>query len=865
MKTLHRLLLLLMVACAAQLAQAYEYFNIYFHDGTKSEPFYAVDVDSIRYSKIDIDSMVYNNWIVQEIWCPDSVYRYRIADIDSLSFKEVDIDKVSNAIAHVSAYIDPLYLQCSSPKELEQRVAELGNLEGVEKMWSDNQSLFVKICDWGVTAYSYSPDYTPVMEQESLVSNWKVATAPEIQNSGSLPIHKHYAVNNLCIVSQTTKDSDKKAAHDYEKNTIKKECSNYGLNVSFVDNPTPNFYIKGIRNYDLVLLETHGYYDGNRHWLATSEEIYSYPKGEEVDEDSLANVADNFIKNKYLNNGYSPNDITSSKVDEIRNGKKHIVCYTWVSNSFISKHKTPKSVNVVLFNVACQSMMHNDEMAKAFRGIGAKSYAGFDDVNSIGPWTYGFMLDRMLSGHSLLSAFKTLPDNLYTQTLTIDGVTYNPTLIINPFDKHDLSKSSICISPVMTLPTENQVTDDGNVVVLKGKIKTFNPKGSLYFYLSNSSNPNETNSDIIGIQYNYNENSHTLDFWASINEKELEPNKKYYYRAVFQDAAGLCLGEVEMFERQAYTVLNGETLAFYCDCMKSEREGTIYELGAWSKEMTKIVFDKSFADYRPTSTVMWFYNCENLKSIENLCYLNTSDVTNMSFMFSGCSSLTSLDVSDINTFNVTNMSFMFDGCSSLTSLDLSSFDTSNVTNMKSVFYGCGSLTSLDVSNFNTSNVTNMSFMFDGCSSLTSLDVSHFNTSNVANMMQMFASCRCLTSLDLSSFNTSNVTNMGSMFASCNSLTSLDLTSFNISNGASLGCMFARCHSLTTIYAENWVNNSIQVFYDCPNLRGGEGTKIGDNIYGYDENGTPLYYYCSDGGDAAHIDGGKDNPGLFTAK
>lgn len=84
-------------------------------------------------------------------------------------------------------------------------------------------------------------------------------------------------------------------------------------------------------------------------------------------------------------------------------------------------------------------------------------------------------------------------------------------------------------------------------------------------------------------------------------------------------------------------------------------------------------------------------------------------------------------------------------------------------------------------------------------------------------------------------------------------------------------MFEDCSSLKTIYAGNWEGNgfdnlrSSSMFYNCKNLVGGKGTKIGKNLYGYNINGTPLYYYCYDDGRAAHIDGGKDNPGLFTAK
>ena len=41
----------------------------------------------------------------------------------------------------------------------------------------------------------------------------------------------------------------------------------------------------------------------------------------------------------------------------------------------------------------------------------------------------------------------------------------------------------------------------------------------------------------------------------------------------------------------------------------------------------------------------------------------------------------------------------------------------NITDMSSIFYGCSSLLSLpDISKWNTNNVTKMNNMFDGCSS-----------------------------------------------------------------------------------------------------------------------------------------------------
>ena len=197
-----------------------------------------------------------------------------------------------------------------------------------------------------------------------------------------------------------------------------------------------------------------------------------------------------------------------------------------------------------------------------------------------------------------------------------------------------------------------------------------------------------------------------------------------------------------------------------------------------------------------------FEGCSGLTSLD-VSNFNTSKVYYMDSMFEGCSKLKSLDVSHFNTSNVTDMSGMFSDCKNILSLDVSSFDTRNVTYMGSMFWDCASLTSLDVSHFNTSKVIGMSGMFEGCSGLTSLDVSHFNTSNVKYMDNMFANCSGLTSLDLRSFDTRNVTEMDRMFYGCSKLKSLDLSNFNTSKVTQMAYMFDYCTSLESLDLSGW--------------------------------------------------------------
>ena len=61
----------------------------------------------------------------------------------------------------------------------------------------------------------------------------------------------------------------------------------------------------------------------------------------------------------------------------------------------------------------------------------------------------------------------------------------------------------------------------------------------------------------------------------------------------------------------------------------------------------------------------------HVKGKESLILIFRENMTNMSYMFYKCSSLTSLNLSNFNTNNVNNMSYMFFNCSSLNSLNLS--------------------------------------------------------------------------------------------------------------------------------------------------------------------------------------------------
>ena len=264
---------------------------------------------------------------------------------------------------------------------------------------------------------------------------------------------------------------------------------------------------------------------------------------------------------------------------------------------------------------------------------------------------------------------------------------------------------------------------------------------------------------------------------AQAKAAEAEAKKKA------EEAEARRLEELRILElqKEPYAVLsnNNETLTFYYDHMKSNRNGMDIDNEAWLGHrggILEVIFDESFANcHYIRSTNGWFYCMFKLKSIQGLNYLDTSNVTDMKYMFYFCQTIEIIDLKDLNTSNVVDMSLMFSGCNSLQSLDLSNFNTEHVTNMEYMFSCCLDLVNLDLSNFNTSNVVNMQRMFENCENLVNLDLSNFNTNNVVNMSGMFCGCESLKTLktDKINFNTDNVTDMEDMFNGCSNLEHID--------------------------------------------------------------------------------------------
>lgn len=244
-------------------------------------------------------------------------------------------------------------------------------------------------------------------------------------------------------------------------------------------------------------------------------------------------------------------------------------------------------------------------------------------------------------------------------------------------------------------------------------------------------------------------------------------------------------------------------------------------------ECTIIKFLDNFSSWKPTSLSSFFCNMTALTTVKGGGYLNTSDVTNLSFLFRQCESLS--DLSFLSTWDVSKAKQLegaFSYCPSITNVDaLANWDLSNVLSFRGVFQNCENLTNLDgLSGWETGNGTNFSAMFSNCNNLADIDgLSGWNTGNGTTFASMFSNCNNLADLGpLSNWDTGKVTSLYQCFHNTSVADLTPLSNWNTENNTTLEATFSGCKNITDLtpistWDTHQVTTLINTFFGCESL------------------------------------------------
>ena len=307
----------------------------------------------------------------------------------------------------------------------------------------------------------------------------------------------------------------------------------------------------------------------------------------------------------------------------------------------------------------------------------------------------------------------------------------------------------------------------------------------------------------------------------------------------------------------AYAVLTSDgNLSFYYDENSAERANDqntekIFYNFRWDDEegsynrITTATFDSSYRDYPITSTSSMFERLYYLTTINGLENLNTSHVTDMSYMFNLCRSLKTLDLTGFNTENVSNMEYMFADCETLTNIYCNdNWNQPNILQSDKMFYACFALPNYDSEHFDVSSAKptseggyftkreayaivaddNLTFFYDA-NKPASGSLEFTNTGEGSWRSATFTSV----TFD-ASMNNYKFTSTADMFSGMTNLTVInDLTNLNTSTITDMSNMFNGCSSLATIYCNNdWSSLTIpsdNMFLGCTQLDGYSSSNV----------------------------------------
>ncbi len=405
--------------------QGQNYLKLWFKDGHTERHFMHL-VKSISATKYDLEGNLHSDYQMQQIIMEDTTYSYYIADIDSMSFKKVDEEILVKTIKSTVSSIESIYKQCNGLENMIYRMDEIRNIEGVDSVWNVGSDVIVQIRDWRKIFYHFH-DY----ESESVASFSQKAkqTLPKQLTTVKAPkVFNQYNSVDVAIVDQTAKDERFSDAVT-QLGKLPDYFNYLGFNAEYITCSEVNldFFKNRMFNYDVVHIQSHGSYDGKRHWIWTGQELSPM----ELTVFTLNDVdAWNVL--------YDIDEVAPSHFDEIRNNQIVDLYYLGVSEDFIQKGNVFGGHEpTIIFNGTCVSLKGNDHYVRVIQGTydsvtksykdhitetyndhvecstsladifhqkGADIYFGYTESQSVGPYASYWLFRWMLDGNSEGSA-----------------------------------------------------------------------------------------------------------------------------------------------------------------------------------------------------------------------------------------------------------------------------------------------------------------------------------------------------------------------------------------------------------------------------------------------------------------------------
>lgn len=738
----------------AQVNSSDEFFTLYLKDGT-SRNFYTGDIISITHSNIDIDGTIYDEPVVQEICMSTGAERYRLADIEEMSFERLNIPFDVRASVEkweiVSEAVNKM-LEGKSIYELAEHKVEIENLDNVVAV-EFRENLMEVTLDDGTVKKWYEPIEAYEVEEE--VSYSKAFDSFSAKGLNAVPYHTPAHGMKVLIVNQLF-DSE---IYDFREGTIvlktlRKDLEQKGFCVEDSKPFTPHLF-SNMTEYDVIVFYTHGDFDGKQHWLLTKTSL---------------------TKTEH-SNYWDPKYFCLWENHKDGNGKSYLA----VSESWIKEVSNLKQ-DAIIISSACQSLKGNDNLAESFIHNGASFFVGYDDTVIRSYKAINMFVSELAKDKTIKEAYDLTyeeygersyihPETWALRNAKLHAVTANGkedyvnTTCFNHADFFTAKPEECNISETSAYLGVKIQNLDG----LKQKYENIQEIGVMY--TPDKDNWTGTNVKKITL-YEYSWKDGVI---RGQTLGKLQMEKEYWYRAYLKTGAGvIVLGEVEKFvtndkeareelkiiyeqigDKSWHNWLDEQTPITNWDFVYLSNEGIGYNVDLayvyYSKDNPNVVLKDlkrihsiSFPCVSNNSKLesLTISNCPNLEKIPNMRTKHLEiDSCEKLRSFSFYSDVATLDLTncpkivDLNVDYTKNMeSIRIANCSSLEEL---SAESSNLRSLEIEY--CPLLKKLNLFSSKVEGVLNLS----GAPNLEKLDCSFSKVTRLIITSRVLSSLECL--------------------------------------------------------------------------------------------------------------------------
>ena len=389
--------------------QSQNYLKIWFKDGHTERHFMNL-VQNISATKYDLEGNLHNDYQMQQIVMEDTTYSYYIADIDSMSFRKVDKEKIKADYENVTAVVNQIFQHCKSSEEMATHLNEILNVDGVEEAYSNGSDFVVQIRDWRSIIYHFHDESGYDIEEQLNEIHSLLKKISHTRGFLNIPTPLKIAICHQMGASSNWDVAKEKMEE------LQSECDAQVFDVHFIPNEETgedfdfDFWENNLSNFDLVLINTHGgkLVNDRVHVMCTTIPY-------EVDDDLIA---------KYDFNEVGI-EVFAGEVDEVHGNNQVSVGYWCITENFINNRGKEFQNPAIIFSTACHSLegfskdeeipsenigisiyrKGNDSFAQALIGKGAGAYIGYNNEVFSGYITGIRYLKNLLNGLSVEESY----------------------------------------------------------------------------------------------------------------------------------------------------------------------------------------------------------------------------------------------------------------------------------------------------------------------------------------------------------------------------------------------------------------------------------------------------------------------------